>query len=146
MKRVSMSMAVTLAPRPAIHSTIDPPPAPTSRTREPFPSPSSSSSACEPGSHRDLHAGQPLSAPRKKTLVEDVVAGHDWMRGQGRALFEFVRQFQKSGLLPTTAENIMPTGRPETDSPSGNEIAGSPVTFCSGVNATHSNSRSMTWS
>ena len=36
------------------------------------------------------------------------------------------------------AENIMPTGNPLADSASGNEIAGSPVTFCSGVNATQS--------
>ncbi len=37
----------------------------------------------------------------------------------------------------------MPTGMPEADSASGSEIAGSPVTFCSGVNPTQSASRSM---
>ncbi len=37
----------------------------------------------------------------------------------------------------------MPTGSPDADSASGSEIAGSPVAFCNGVNATQSMSRSM---
>ena len=32
----------------------------------------------------------------------------------------------------------MPTGKPLADCASGSEIAGSPVTFCSGVKATQS--------
>ena len=38
----------------------------------------------------------------------------------------------------------MPTGSPVDDSASGSEIAGSPVAFCSGVNAAQSTSLSMT--
>ncbi|CNM63737.1 Uncharacterised protein [Mycobacterium tuberculosis] len=38
----------------------------------------------------------------------------------------------------------MPTGMPSAVCANGSEIAGSPVTFCSGVNATQSISRSMT--
>ena len=43
---------------------------------------------------------------------------------------------------PRVADSIMPTGMPVEENASGREIAGSPVAFCSGVNATQSMSLS----
>ena len=68
------------------------------------------------------------------------------MSGQGRAASSSYASSSSRASWPLTVDNIIPTGIPAADSASGSEIAGSPVAFWSGVNATQSMSRSITCS
>jgi len=71
----------------------------------------------------------------------------DWMPKERAGLFELVGELQQEWRRgPAAALNIMPIGSPLADCASGSRDRRSPVTFCSGVNATQSTSRSMIWS